>query len=66
MSNEPQSSLSDKPPRLTPELVVKMVKEKGTAVSILEAEEILKFMRKMAKIAISNYLDKHYNNANKK
>lgn len=65
MINKKQLSLSDKPQRLTPEQVVKMLKEKGTIVSISQADEILKFMRKLAKIAVSNYLDQHYYNADK-
>jgi hypothetical protein len=52
MAMEKQSHLPDKQKKLTPESVMKMLKEKGTTVSILQAEEILKFIRKMAKIVI--------------
>jgi hypothetical protein len=59
MNNEEQLPLFDNPYRLTPKQVVKMLKEKGTIVSILQAEEILKLMRKMAKIVVSNYLNQN-------
>lgn len=62
MNNNTQLSNSDKAPRLTPEKVVKMLKEKGTIVTIAQAEEILNFMNKMANIAVSNYLDQHNTN----
>lgn len=57
MANNKQLQFSDKPPNLTSELVIKMLKEKGHSVSISEAEKVLKFMRNMANIAVSNYLN---------
>lgn len=57
MANKKKAHLSDKAKRLTPELVMKMLKEKGQSVSISEAEEILKFLQKMANITVSNYLN---------
>lgn len=65
MTNKKRLPPSDEPQRLPPKQVVKMLKGKRTIVSIAQAEEILKFMRKMAKIAVTNYLDQHDCNAGK-
>lgn len=66
MINKKQLPHSDKRQRLTPEQVVKTLKEKETIVSISQAEEMLTFMRKMAKIALRNYLDQHCTDVDRK
>lgn len=42
--------------KLTPEKVVNILGKHGTKVSIEEAEIILQFMRKIADIAVDQYL----------
>ena len=42
--------------KLKPEKVVEMLKAKGTEVSIEQATVILKFLRKLADIVVSQYL----------
>ncbi|KMQ59552.1 hypothetical protein ACM46_20980 [Chryseobacterium angstadtii] len=42
--------------KLTPEKVVSILGKHGTKVSIEEAEIILQFMRKIADIAVNQYL----------
>ncbi|WPO89410.1 hypothetical protein [Chryseobacterium indologenes] len=41
---------------LTPEKVVKVLKEKGTIVNIEEAKAILSFIKAIANIAVNQYL----------
>jgi|JI8StandDraft_2_1071088.scaffolds.fasta_scaffold880091_1 hypothetical protein len=45
--------------KLKPERVVAMLKEKGVEVSVEEATLILKFLRKMANIVVSQYLSRN-------
>lgn len=42
--------------KLTAEEAVKMLKKQGMEVTVEQAAEILAFMRKLANIAVSNYL----------
>ncbi|WPO91752.1 hypothetical protein [Chryseobacterium sp. HR92] len=42
--------------KLTPEKVVSILEKHGTKVSIEEAEIILLFMRKVADVAVNQYL----------
>lgn len=41
---------------ITPERVVKILKEHGTEVTLEEARIILDFMRKLARITVNQYL----------
>ena len=41
---------------LTPERVVQILKKKGTEVDIEEAKTILEFVKKIAHIAVNQYL----------
>lgn len=41
---------------LTPERVIQILKKKGTVVDIEEASEILEFVKKIAQIAVNQYL----------
>ncbi|THU40389.1 hypothetical protein FAM09_11015 [Niastella caeni] len=54
-----QSNILEKSEQLTPQLVMKMLKDEGQIVSISDAEAILEFLRKMANIAVSNYLNQN-------
>ncbi|BFO67320.1 hypothetical protein [Chryseobacterium sp. KCF3-3] len=42
--------------KLTPEKVVKVLKEKGTIVNTEEAKAILNFIKTIANIAVNQYL----------
>lgn len=42
--------------KLTPERVVSILEKHGTKVSVEEAEIILQFMRKVADVAVNQYL----------
>jgi hypothetical protein len=42
--------------KLTPEKALVMLREEGLDVSLEQATEILYFLRKLANIAVSNYL----------
>jgi len=42
--------------KLKPEKVVEMLKVKGTEVSVEQAAAILKFLRKLADMVVSQYL----------
>jgi hypothetical protein len=44
--------------KLTPQKVQEMLRERGTVVTLEQATAILDFFRKLANIAISNYLQK--------
>jgi hypothetical protein len=44
--------------KLTPQKVQEVLRQRGTVVTLEQAEAILKFMRKLADIAVSNYLKK--------
>lgn len=46
----------DKTNDLTPERVVQILKKKGTDVNIEEAKIILAFVKKIANIAVNQYL----------
>ncbi len=43
--------------KLVPEKVVEILREKGVEVSLEQARLILEFMRKLADIAVSQYLN---------
>lgn len=58
MSNKKASYLPSRSKKLTPEQVVQMLEKHGQVVSLSEAEEILKFMHKIASIAIDTYINK--------
>lgn len=47
---------SGKETNLTPERVMQILKKKGTHVDIEEAKIILKFVKKIAHIAVNQYL----------
>lgn len=44
--------------RLTPQKVQEVLASRGTIVTIEQAAAILEFLRKLANIAVSNYLQK--------
>jgi hypothetical protein len=44
--------------KLTPQKVQEILRQKGTEVTLEQAEAILNFIRKLAGIAVSNYLKK--------
>jgi hypothetical protein len=44
--------------RLTPQKVQEMLASRGTIITIEQAAAILEFLRKLANIAVSNYLQK--------
>ncbi|WP_173820310.1 hypothetical protein [Niastella vici] len=44
--------------KLTPQKVQEMLRQRGTIVTLEQATAILNFIRKLANIAISNYLQK--------
>ena len=46
----------DKTNDLTPERVVQILKKKGTEVNLEEAKTILAFVKKIASIAVNQYL----------
>ena len=46
----------DKTNELTPERVRKILKKKGTEVDLEEAQAILEFVKKIAHIAVNQYL----------
>lgn len=44
--------------KLTPQKVQEMLRQRGTIVTLEQAIAILNFIRKLANIAVSNYLKK--------
>lgn len=54
MKNEIDLSRS----KLTPEIAYRMLREEGLEVTLEQAAEILVFLRKLANIAVSNYIKK--------
>jgi hypothetical protein len=44
--------------KLTPQKVQEVLRQQGTIVTLEQAEAILNFIRKLANIAVSNYLKK--------
>jgi hypothetical protein len=44
--------------KLTPQKVQEMLRNRGTVVTLEQAAAILNFFRKLANIAVSNYLKK--------
>jgi hypothetical protein len=44
--------------KLTPQKVQEMLRQRGTTVTLEQAAAILNFIRKLASIAVSNYLKK--------
>jgi hypothetical protein len=44
--------------RLTPQKVQEMLRQRGTIVTLEQAASTLNFIRKLANIAVSNYLKK--------
>lgn len=43
--------------KISPEQAHSMLKEEGLDISLEQAEEVLVFLRKMANIVVSNYLN---------
>lgn len=43
--------------KISPEEAHRMLKEEGMEISLEEAEEVLLFLRKLANIVVSNYLN---------
>ncbi|PZR39731.1 MAG: hypothetical protein DI538_06150 [Azospira oryzae] len=58
--------LSETTKKITPKQAVEILKKNGMSVDIEDAEKILKFLRTMANIAVSNHLTQNTENSEKR